>query len=82
MMPCCFKPPATIDESIDRPTFPMVSADIASLPLIHLPPQLQHADTQTVSRTISDVDHAFVSQQLHLKGEPAMSDRKICQRWF
>jgi hypothetical protein len=70
MMPCCFKPQLTLDDSIDRPAYPVVSVDVASLPLIHLPGQLRHADLHTVSRTISEVNPVFASQELHLQGEP------------
>ena len=80
MMPCCFMAQTTIDESIDRPAYPVVSVDVASLPLIHLPCQLRHADLQTTSRTISDINSTFVSQQLHLNGDPvAMYQCNICQ---
>ena len=68
-MACCFKPRSTTDGSCGSDTsYPVVSANVAALPLIQLPTQLRHADLLTVGRTISSVDPAFVSQKLHLQG--------------
>ena len=66
-MSCCFRPRTARDDSVHA-SYPVVSADWTSLPVIQLPAHLRHADLLTVSRTISNIDPVFVSQKLHLNG--------------
>ncbi len=77
-MSCCFRPRTARDDSTHTAAYPVVSANLASLPLIQLPAHLHHADLFTVSRTISNIDPVFMSQKLHVKGAGSVHASHPC----